>query len=144
MKLLRNKARRFKKIGSASSVKMEVEGTINGIPCIGLIDNGSDISALHINFCDENKEFKNPQPSRFHLTTIDGSPYGTGLAYHDVEMTLGSDFHDFWDYEKSTLPDGSSLLLGIDWLSHYRVDLDHTPNAKNNIKLFEPPIRLPT
>ena len=140
MKLLRNKERRYKKTGSASSVKMEVEGIINGIPCIGLIDNGSDISALHIKFCDDNKEFKDPQPSRFQLTTIDGSPYGTGLAYHDVEMTLGSDFHDFWDYEKSTLPDGYSFLLGIDWLSHYRVDLDHTPNAKNNIKLFEPSV----
>ena len=137
-KLLRNKKRRLDAGRSASSLKLIVEGKIHGVPVKGMLDNGSDISIVSSLLTQKHtKLFRNPKPSKFKLTTVDGSDLGDGTEFHDVSLMLGEndDFDDYYDFQSAELPQDVMFLLGIDWLADYKAEINHDPDAKNRIVL---------
>ena len=68
------------------------------------------------------------------ICTVDGSDLGDGFEIRENWLEIDQ-FSDFIDLQQFALPEGVDVLLGIDFLARYRVELNHDPLAQERVKM---------
>ena len=136
-KLLKNKERRKERGESVSRLKLILKNCrLNGIKCTALIDDGADVSGIKPAFIAKHKAHfeKNQTPSTVPLKCVNETPLAVSMEYHDVNVELES-FADYYDFHGFDMGGSYDFLLGVDWLSTYRAQLDHDPLATEKVKI---------